>query len=208
MASLGTTSIDQLPVVSNQSVPDIQNKEKLNTSTNLGEQNIKIENYGQQLNSEKPINPTIQEIHYSSDFNSIIKDAAAVGATDLPSRDIPQNTISLQQDEQIKPNFIPEKGNDYIGDILNKEKILKENEKKQNQFDNIDYIYQQIQIPILVTLLYFIFQLPVVRKQILVFLPSLFNKDGNPNFYGYIFNSIIFGFTYFLLLKSIEYINV
>ena len=138
-----------------------------------------------------------------------MKDAAASGATVLPSRDIPTNTLSMQQDHITKPNYVPnnEANSDYIGNILDRERIIQENQKKQNHSDNMDYIYQQLQIPILVGIIYFLFQLPVVRKNMFVFLPNLFNKDGNPNLSGYVFNSIIFALLYTILLKGLHYIN-
>lgn len=200
----GTTSIEQLPT---NSEVNSQKTKPVQPLQNLGEQNVKIENYGQQLNAERNIDPVVQQIDYNSQLNSVLKEAAASGATVLPSRDIPQNTLPLQQDQQIKPNFVPNTDSDYIGNILDKEKLLQENQKKQNQSDNMDYIYQQLQIPILVGIIYFLFQLPVIRKYVIAFLPNLFNKDGSPNLSGYIFNSIIFALFYTLLIKGLNYLN-
>ena len=201
----GVTSIDQLPrnpqSNSNTSLP-IQ-------ESNLGEnQNIKIENYGQQLNKERSNDKNSMNIDYTSQLNSSLQEASAAGATVLPSRDIPQNTISIQHDNNVKPNFIPQTVNDdYIGDILNKERIIKETNEKNNTSDNIDYIYQMIQLPLIVAILYFLFQLPIIRKQILNFLPSLFNLDGNPKLSGYIFNSIFFAFLYASIINFTNYFN-
>ena len=215
MSSGGTTSIDQLPVNpqstnNSQPVQPMQNSNNQNPNQNPNQnsnsQNVKIENYGQQLNAERPGN--IPPIDYTSQLTSALKTASEAGVTVLPSRDIPRNTLPRQQDENIKPNFVPKKQNeDYIGDILNKERIIQENNRKQNQSDNIDYIYQQIQLPIIVGILYFIFQLPIFRKYLLSFLPSLFNKDGNPNLPGYIFNSVAFASLYSLLIKSTDYLS-
>ena len=208
MTENGTTSIDQLPInpqISSNTMNSIPNKSSPQQpfSSNNNE-NIKIENYGQQLNAERNNNSNIQPIDYSSELNSTLKDITMQGVTSLPSRDIPQNTLPLQHDEQTKPNFVPDKSNDYIGDIIDKQQIIKENTKKQNKFDNLDYIYQELQMPLLVVIIYFLFQLPAVRKQLLSFLPSLYNKDGNPKLYGYLFNSIIFGILYFVLTKTIK----
>ena len=210
MAENGTTSIDQLPVN-----PQISSNNNLTAQfsnnglpqqiqSNVNEtQNIKIENYGQQLNAERSVDPMVQQLDYGSQLNATLKDIGSSGATALPSRDIPQNTIHMQQDIETKPNHVPNKSNDYIGDILDKEEILKNNTRKNNQADNLDYIYEQLQIPIIVSILYFIFQLPAIRKHIFSFLPSLFNNDGNPNFYGYVFNSLIFGGLYYGMNKGL-----
>ena len=211
MENNGTTSIDQLPI--NSQISSNNNSPVQLSITglpqqqpsNLGEsQNVKIENYGQQLNNERSIDTATQHIDYSTQLTSVLKEASMSGATVLPSRDIPQNTLPMQHDEQIKPNYVPDKGNDYIGDILEKEQIIKNNTKQQNQSDNLDYIYQQFQLPILVAIIYFIFQLPSFRKYIFSFLPKLFNSDGNPNLYGYVFNSVLFGALYYGLTKGLR----
>ena len=177
--SSDTTPIDQLPMTS-QSNPGNAPIQQAALGNN---ENIKIENYGQQLDAERKAQSSAQQIDYTSTLTTALKDAAAAGATVIPSRDIPQHTLSTQQDEEIKPNFLPKNNNDdYIGNLLDKERILQQNQQSQNQSDNLDYIYHQIQIPLMVGIMYFLFQLPIVRKRLFVFLPNLFNKDGNPIF--------------------------
>ena len=202
--SSGTTSLEQLPVASQSNTSTIPVQQPA-----LGNsENVKIDNYGQQLNNERSVDQMAQPIDYSSQLTSALKDAAASGATVLPSRDIPQNTLPSQQDEETKPNFVPKEAtNDYIGNILDKERDIQENQRKLNQSDNMDYIYQQLQVPLLVGIIYFLFQLPIVRKRMFVFLPNLFNTDGNPNLSGYLFNSVMFALFYALLLKGITYVN-
>tara|TARA_Y100000816_G_scaffold186809_1_gene135757 strand:- start:419 stop:1018 length:600 start_codon:yes stop_codon:yes gene_type:complete len=199
MSSIGTTSIDNLP---------INNEQNSNALPNLeSTENIKIENYGQQLDEERKNDKLVQPSNYSSDINSILKEASSSGATVLQSRDIPQNTLPIQSDTGIVQNQIPENNNDYIGDIINREKMIKESNKQENVKDNMDYIFDLIQIPLLLSIMYFIFQLPVIRKNLFTFLPSLFNKDGNPNLYGYLFNSIIFGLSYFAIQNTLNFVN-
>ncbi len=56
----------------------------------------------------------IDEQKMMNEFVSGIQQASASGATNLPSRDIPQNTVHFA-DEQTKANFVPEKEqSDYI----------------------------------------------------------------------------------------------
>ena len=196
--SLGTTTIDSLPISNTTAEPvQISNTE-----------NVKIENYGQQLNAERSTEAQIPPIDYTSQLTSALKDAQSSGATVLPSRDIPQQTLGIQNDYQTKPDYIPEsKSEDYIGDIFDKEKIIIDNKKKQNQQDNLDYLYQSIQLPLLVGILYFLFQLPFIRKNILTFLPNLFKKEGNPNLYGYIFNSVMFAILYSGIVFGLHYLK-
>ena len=148
-----------------------------------------------------------QPINYSNELNSVLKEASAAGATVLPSRDIPQSSLPIQSDKGIIQNQVPINNNDYIGNIIDRERMIKENNKKENAKDNMDYIFESLQIPVLLSIMYFIFQLPSVRKNLLTFLPALFNKDGNPNLYGYLFNSIIFGLSYFGIQNALNYFN-
>ena len=69
--SLGTTSIDSLPTPNQNADPvQISNSE-----------NIKIENYGQQLNAERSAETQIPPIDYTSQLTSALKDAQSSGAT-------------------------------------------------------------------------------------------------------------------------------
>lgn len=211
--SSGTTSIDQLPSAqSNPSASPIQNNLPPQSVPNpeINTENVKIENYGQQLNSERQqqTGSQVQPIDYTSQLSSALKEAQSSGATVLPSRDIPQQTLSIQQDYQTKADFVPSsETNDYIGNILNKEKIILEQKQKQNQSDNLEYVYQSLQLPLLIGIMYFLFQLPFIRKNLLTFLPNLFNKDGTPKLSGYIFNSVIFASLYTLLVKGLHYLQ-
>ena len=178
-----------------------------NNNQNM-QSNNKIQNYGEQLNNERAANNSqINPIDYTSQLTSVLKEATAAGATVLPSRDIPINTISLQSDRQIQPDFIPEQENDYIGDILNKEKIISEQQKKENTSDNLEYIFQMIQMPLLIGILYFIFQLPYTRQTIFSLFPTLYNKDGSQKLSGFIFNSVLFSCLYGLNLIIINNLN-
>ena len=202
MSSIGTTSIDSLPVGN-----DSQNNKPVTLSNLENTENIKIENYGQQLNEERKNDIIAQQINYSTDLNSVLKEASAAGATVLPSRDIPQSSLPIQSDKGTIQNQVPINNNDYIGKIIDRERMIKENNKKENAKDNMNYIFESLQIPVLLSIMYFIFQLPAVRKNLLTFLPALFNKDGNPNLYGYLFNSIIFGLSYFGIQNALNYFN-
>ena len=211
--SSGTTSIDQLPSTSsNLSENPVQNnlpQQSINNS-NMNTENIKVENYGQQLNAERQqqTGSQVPPIDYTSQLSSALKEAKASGATVLPSRDIPQQTLLMQQDYQTKPDYVPaSETNDYIGNILDKEKIILEQKQKQNQADNLEYIYQSLQLPVLIGIMYFLFQLPFIRKNLLTFLPNLFNKDGSPKLSGYIFNSVVFASLYTLLVKGLHYLQ-
>jgi hypothetical protein len=154
--------------------------------------------------------PGIDEQKAMNEFVTGIQQASASGATTLPSRDIPQSTVHFS-DEQIKPNYVPQpdqvEQQDYIENSDTEQEILTRRMNSGNSRDSLEILYDEFQIPIIIGLLYFIFQLPVVKSKFLTILPSLFNKDGNPNLTGYIINSLFFGIIYYVISKSMTHLQ-
>lgn len=200
-----TTNIDDLPSANsnNVNIGPVQNVFNENNT-----ENIKIPNYGEQLNSEKEVAPALQNIDYTSKLNSSLKEIGNGNTLQLPSRDIPQNTASINNDVNVQPNYIPPNNNDYIANHITPNEIIQQNREKKHISDKTEEFYETIQMPLLVGLLFFIFQLPFIRKNLFIYLPSLFNKDGNPNLSGYIFNSVIFALLYFSFTYILKYISI
>jgi hypothetical protein len=144
-----------------------------------------------------------------STINQIIsglQQASASSLTQLPSRDIPKNTDTIMQDVQTQPNYIPkEQTLDYIKNQENSEDILSAYNKKVKKTDtfndSLNDMYNEIQTPILLAVLYFLFQLPILKKTLFTYVPSLFSKDGNYNINGFLFISILFGFVFYKFNK-------
>ena len=102
----------------------------------------------------------------------------AQGGTSLPSRDIPANNQQhIVQDEEIKPNFVPKSENaNYIEEeSTTMENMLKENMERKKQVDRLDSLYEELQTPLLTSVLFFVFQLPYFQKNLIKYAPSLFN---------------------------------
>ena len=81
---------------------------------------------------------------------------------------------------------------------MNAENVLI-HEQKKSRAEKIEYILNEFQTPILVAILYFIFQTPYLNKVVFKkfsFL-NLTNSDGNFNIYGLILKSLLFGFSYY-----------
>jgi hypothetical protein len=139
--------------------------------------------------------------------------ASASGMTNLPSRDIPMNTTGMMNDAQINPNYVPqnyrkEEHNDYIGQHEEEEMNEAKYSNHVRNTDTMEDIYKLIQVPLLVGILYFAFQLPVFRKYMLKYIPSVFNADGNYNISGLVFVSALFGLGYFGLTKALDSVDV
>ena len=131
-----------------------------------------------------------------------LQQATAAGATMLPSRDIPMTTDSITSDPQIHPNYLPPVREDYIansGDSLGQ--VVNDYNRNMNRANSLDDMYNELQTPILLAVLYFLFQLPLFRRYMFNYFPVLFSKDGNMNVNGYVFNSVLFGLLFYLLNK-------
>ena len=217
-----TTSLDDLPPSSVNSQP--------NVNLNITEQNVTVPNPAQDLEAKRnadlqqvmsqttpqqnqpPASSQVQpESNNGIDINSFvtgIQEAAASGALQLPSRDIPQSQSHLTNDTQLQPNYIPENRGDYINDTYNQEQIINNQNIKQKNTNSMDAIYDDIHVPIILAVIYFVFQLPVIKTNTLKYIPSLFNKDGNFNMLGYSINSLAFASTYYCIIKSLDYLSI
>jgi hypothetical protein len=142
-------------------------------------------------------------------FVSGIQKASASGSTNLPSRDIPQSQSHITHDQQIKPNYIEpprQPADDYISNDVSTEEIIKSQDNKEYSINKLNDVYENLHTPVLLAILFFLFQLPVVRNKLFTFAPSLFNSDGNPNITGYIINSILFALLYYAVSTAEKYL--
>ena len=197
--SIGTTSIDSLPI-SPQSGDNIR--------MDTYEKNIQIENQSQSLQENRDNDPAVKQKNMNQ-FVTGIQQASAAGLTELPSRDIPRNQEHLSQDIQIQPNHIPLEDShvDYIQEHQTNEQIIRSQMKHQEQKSKFDIIFDEVQGPIMLGILYFIFQLPIIQKQMCKIIPSLFGSDGNPNLSGYVFTSSMFASVYYFLVKGMFFLD-
>jgi hypothetical protein len=137
-----------------------------------------------------------------------LQQASVAGATMLPSRDIPQNTQSLTQDAYIKPNYVPPPSNtDYINDSSDASEYINKYQHETQIKNSLDNIYDELQTPLLMSILYFLFQLPIMKKTLFKYIPFLCHNDGNYNLNGLLFTAIAFGFLFFSLSKTMKNVN-
>jgi hypothetical protein len=70
-------------------------------------------------------------------------------------------------------------------------------------------IISELQVPIVIILLYFFFQMPIMNTLLFKkfsFL-SIYNDDGNFNLSGLMLKSILFGATYYSMIKTAQYLT-
>lgn len=132
-----------------------------------------------------------------------LQQASVNGATKLPSRDIPMTTSGLSTDPYIQPNYVPTMPNneDYIKNYERAEDMVDSYNRNTNRQNSLDDMYNEIQTPLLLSVLYFLFQLPIFRKMMFHYLPILYSNDGNLNINGLLFMSILFGLLFYMLNK-------
>ena len=223
----GTSSIEQLPneITKNNVIMSVE--EKVNNSSNappqmqqnqmlpqmqqpqmqqpqMQQQQMQQQNFQQQMQQpglmpqQNAINTVVnglQNVQYS---------------TDLPNRDIPMNTNHITHDNTTRPNYVPEADpnkRDYIGEEESLQEMIEKNRKQEKEMFEINELYDELTTPILVMVVYFIFQLPFLKKLMLKHLPSFFSADKNLNFSGYFFKTVLFGGTFYGLTKLIKYVS-
>lgn len=203
MADLNTTSINDLPTD-----PAGGGSIGGNVSLVANETNYKIPQtpqYNAQMLGQQPSGGMSLDQTTISQIVNGLQQASIAGATSLPSRDIPQSTQSIVNDPAIQANYVPPpqpSQKDYIKDDDNTYTY-----KEENINNSLDAVYDEIQAPLLLSVLYFFFQLPIMRKLIFKYVPFLCNVDGNYNFNGLVFTSALFGFVYYFLTKSMSHFN-
>jgi len=137
-----------------------------------------------------------------------LQQATLSGATQLSSRDIPMNTTALSNDPQIIPNYLPQppqQNTDYIRNYEQTSDMINNYNKSKQTSSSLDDMYNEIQTPLLVAVLYFLFQLPFFKKILFTYIPFLFSSDGNYNINGFVFTSIVFGLLFHFLIKTTSY---
>ena len=160
------------------------------------------ENANQQL-SQSGGGLSLDQSTISQIVNSL-QQASISGATQLSSRDIPMNTNNIAADPQVQPNYVPpppQNQDDYIKSYEQTSDMVDRYNTNLNRQNSLDDMYNEIQTPLLLSVLYFLFQLPFFRKFLYSYFPILFSNDGNLNINGFMFSSVLFGLIFYGLNK-------
>jgi len=131
----------------------------------------------------------ISELPYNTSTNKV---------TELPARDIPRETISHTTDAQVTPTYIPPKQQEYI-----EEQPVHYQPPTQSKMDRL---MEEFKLPILLAVLYFIFQMPAIQSFIIRVFPSIAHA-GELTTLGVIVKSIFFGLSYHVTMFFMDYLN-
>ena len=223
-ANSGTTLIDDLPCrPMNQ--PPVQQQVQLQQPQQMQQPpQMQLSQQPQQQSTNGNINFKVTEISnsdYKSNVNqdvdkqkqmneivSGIQQAAAAGATDLLPRDVPMDKTHVTLDNKVDPNYIPQvETNDFVNNHDTEEDYKNSKIRYENQQDKLNVIYNDIQTPILIVVIFFIFNLPITKGVLYKLFKFMFHKDGNYNMTGISSVSLIFGLVYYILDKGLNYLS-
>ena len=216
-----TTSIHELPVDpaggSNQSNVQLTANEPMNVqipSQQPGPPQMAPQPpIPQQGPSEPQVSTGVPQTLDRESINSIVtglQQASAAGVTQLMSRDMPTSSDHIVNDQQVDVNYVPpvdENHDNYLDREEDDEDILNAYNKKVSKENQFDKLYDDLQTPLMLAILFFIFQLPFLKKQLFLLVPALFMNDGNYNLYGFLVVSILFAVSYQLITKSLDLFN-
>ena len=190
----------------------------MNLSTNI--QDLPVDpigvnnlNHGITMTATDSIQESAQSNALSLDQSTInqivsgLQQASVNGGTQLPSRDIPMVTTSYINDPEVQPNYVPTKNTVYIDNFEKPEEMVQDYNRRVSKDNSLDQFYNELQSPLFLSVLYFMFQLPFFKKNLFTYLPFLFSLDGNYNIYGFLFTSILFGATSYFFNKIFFYFN-
>ena len=189
MAEINTTSINDLPT------------DPANGGSIGGNITLVTNDPIQTMPSTQPTSTLSLDQSTISQIVNGLQQASLAGATQLPSRDIPIRTEQLTTDPNIQSSYIPPSSQkDYI---LDTDIDIHQYNPDPNK-NTLDNVYDEIQGPLLLSVLYFLFQLPFFKKLICRYLPFLCHNDGNYNINGLFFTCALFGFIYYSLSKFVN----
>ena len=155
----GTTNIFELPVDpagGGGSGGPVQNMSLNANEVRSGQQQQPMPN----LNTNGP--PPLDQ-NTINHIVSGIQQASSSGATQLPSRDMPTSTNHIAQDVQVQANYVPPpppQHSDYIQQYEENNDIVDDYYEKQKRNASLDSMYDELQTPLLLAVLFFLFQLP------------------------------------------------
>lgn len=200
----GTTSIDSLP-----SDPSLSAGAPVqNVQMEIKEKNVSFDSNAKQKDGDTRGMPSVVQQKQMNSIVSGIQQAAAAGATSLPTRDIPMNQNRVHMDNQADPNYVPsQEVPDYIQNHDTEQQFLEQAQRNINKQDNLDVIYSELQVPILISLLFFLFNLPFFKKTLNNYAGFLFKADGNYNLYGFAATSTLFGIMFYVLKAILNHFS-
>jgi len=115
--------------------------------------------------------------------------------TALPERDIPRETMQHAVDPQSIPSYMPPKAPEYLGPM----------QQYHAPVSRFDYatIMEDLKIPVLLSVLFFAFNLSSVQNFLIRMIPSIQDSSNSA-----LIKSALFGLSYFAVQRAMEHFNL
>ena len=84
---------------------------------------------------------------------------------------------------------------------------MQQNKSTKQEQDKLDILYSELQMPIIIMALFFVFQMPFFQKKFQNIFPALFMKDGQHNISGYLVKTLLFGGLFYGINKATHYLK-
>lgn len=209
------TRISDLPDQNNVYSPNLQTppsqpNNPMNTGNPSGYIPINVHPNPYGISAQNPIMPPPQQPDKPQMPHFSEEQLMQMQQQRLPSRDIPRDTSSHMQDDEVRPNYIPKVRfeEDYVRkneDMT--ERNLREYEEKNRREKKLDILLNELQTPIFIAILFFLFQLPMVNVFFKRFsFLSIYNSDGHFNFNGLLMKSLAFASVYYMAMKATTFL--
>ena len=201
-----TTNISELPSnnINNQQPTQQSIQHNYNENVVLNNQSQQYQQQNQQQYQQQNQQQNQEQLMPSKNTISI-ENAEKLGLTNLEQRNVRFDPTQITNDGQTNVDYIPHENTEkYIDNHMTYNEINEKNRRSNNKLNSVSNIYDDIQGPLLVVILYFMFQLPNTKILISKMFPSFFSSDSNIKLNGLICISLIFGLFYYLLNYIIE----
>lgn len=148
----------------------------------------------------------IQQSQGNNDFSQVLNTIGSQPIhTGLPIRDVQQTTDHLMTDQQQQVNYAGDTNQEkYIQGDIAIEDAIQQAKKEDKKTDLENKIIDEIQTPIIIMFLFFLFQMPFVENKLIHYLPFLFTREKNLSLKGLLFKVLLFGGSYYILNKIIQ----
>lgn len=107
---------------------------------------------------------------------------------------------NLEKSEEIERKRVRFSDDDYIKNY----QVPNTTEATGDTRPTTETLFEQFKIPIIVGLLYYIFEMPAIQKMLLRAFPKMFKTDANINDYGALLMAVVFGGLYYGITKLYE----
>jgi hypothetical protein len=111
---------------------------------------------------------------------------------ELPARDIPRETIDHVADPQVTQQYVPPKVQEYIA--------AQPTAPSQSKLDRL---LEEFRIPILVGIVYMLFEMPLAQSMLVKFAPTLFADSSTSLFV----KSVSMAAAFYAVTLGLEYMS-